>query len=509
MVFIGGEIVYKKYEKTIRRENRNLHNKCWRIIAICYTVALFMLSFIRCFDTNFWADECFSIKLSKMTFTEMIEATANDVHPPLHYIVIQIICKIMGYNTLAYHFAGLLPYLIALVFILTVIWNKFGKETAIIMVSFASLLPVAVNYNVEVRMYSLSALFVLLSFYSLFNIFAENRIRDYTGFVLFSLGAAYSHYYALVSVAFFYAVLFLMGLFNKKEYLIKSVISGIITIILYLPWFFILLKTFQRTSSGYWMTEIPSFAGCFCYIFSNSYHPVFILYFIVFFIIVTIFVLQETGVLKINDLNGKRVSLQLDLKNIKVNKKLIWMATGCFSFIGTVIVGIGVSKIIRPMFTYRYIYPISNAIWFIISVCISKIKGKKICMVLVLLIIWITCIPLYKNTYIEEKAENKISESFLEETRQLIEPSDILLTNGEHLGWIVLKHYYPGISNQLIDINNFPLLDKSKHYWLFLDKEVDDSIISALAGQDYQCKNIINNGILGLDKVYVYELVSI
>lgn len=483
--------------------------KHWRIVVICYTFILFILNFIRCFDANFWADECFSIKLSKMTFMEMIEATANDVHPPLHYILLQIICKIMGHNALAYHFAGLLPYGILLVFTLTAIYNKFGKETAIIMVSFASLLPVATCYNVEIRMYSLSALFVLLSFYSLFNIFTENRIRDYTGFVLFSLGAAYSHYYALISVAFFYISMLLMGLFKRKEYLKNALISSIITVIAYLPWFFILLKTFQRTSDGYWMTEIPLFAGCFLYIFSNQYSPVFILYFLVFFIAVLAFILYETGILKIYNSKKNKSSFSINLKNFKISKRIIWMATGCLGFLGTVIVGIGISKIIRPMFTYRYIYPSATTIWLIISICISNLKGKRIYTALVLLLLWTTCIPIYKDTYTSERLENKTLNLTLDKTSKIIEPSDVLLTNGGLLGWIVLEHYYVGIPNQLIDISNFPVLDKNKHYWLFLDNEIDVAIISALKEQGYQYKNIISNGVLGTDTIYVYELVSI
>lgn len=437
---------------------------------------------------------------------EMVQITSNDVHPPLYYAFLQVVCKILGHNTLVYHFAQLIPYGVVLIFALTAIWNKFGKETAIIMVSFASLLPVAVYYNVEVRMYSLSALFVLLSFYSLYNIFTENRIRDYTGFVLFSLGAAYSHYYALISVAFFYIAMLLMGLFKRKEYLMKAIIASIITVIAYLPWFFTLWQALQRTSNNYWMTKVPLLAGCFLYIFSNQYYPVFILYFLIFFVLVSAFVLCETDVLKICSSNQKRFSFSINLKDFKISKRIIWLATGCFSFLGTTIVGIGISIIIRPMFTYRYIYPIATVIWLVISICVANLKRKKVYTALVLLFLWTTCIPIYINTYTKEQTDEKTFKLTLEKTHELIEPSDVLLTNGELLGWIVLTYYYEGISNQSIDLNNFPVLDKSKHYWLFLNEEIDKSTISALSEQGYQSKSIITDGVLGSEKVYVYQL---
>ena len=56
-----------------------------------YVFVLFVMNFIRIFDNSFWADEGYSISLAKMSIADMINATANDVHPPLHYFLIQII----------------------------------------------------------------------------------------------------------------------------------------------------------------------------------------------------------------------------------------------------------------------------------------------------------------------------------------------------------------------------------------------------------------------------------
>jgi hypothetical protein len=47
------------------RDNKN--NGCkydiWRVVALLYSVCIFLLNFIRIFDNNFWGDECFSIQL--------------------------------------------------------------------------------------------------------------------------------------------------------------------------------------------------------------------------------------------------------------------------------------------------------------------------------------------------------------------------------------------------------------------------------------------------------------
>ena len=52
-----------------------------------YALLLFMMSFVRVFDNAFWGDEGFSIALAKMSVSDMMIATAKDVHPPLYYLL--------------------------------------------------------------------------------------------------------------------------------------------------------------------------------------------------------------------------------------------------------------------------------------------------------------------------------------------------------------------------------------------------------------------------------------
>lgn len=161
---------------------------CSYVIAVLYTLILFALNLIMAFNINFWSDEGYSILLSRMSFTDMLNATAGDVHPPLYYILLQTISRIMDFQWISYRLLSLIPYGIMLCFALTVIWKKFGEEVALILITCSSLLNTAIDYNVQTRMYSWGALFVLMSFYCLRGILEHNRIKDYVGFVLMSLG---------------------------------------------------------------------------------------------------------------------------------------------------------------------------------------------------------------------------------------------------------------------------------------------------------------------------------
>lgn len=196
------------------------------VIASIYAVILFALNFVRIFDNNFWADEAFTTNLVANTVPVIIQKTAADVHPPLYYLIVKLGYTLAGNQGWMFHLISLFPCAIILIFSLTAIWNRFGKETAVILITLAALSKNAVRYNVEVRMYSWGALFVLLSFYCLYLILDEESTKHYILFTLSSLAAAYTHYYCLVSVAFFYVVLLVLCFFAKRLNW-KKVLGGV------------------------------------------------------------------------------------------------------------------------------------------------------------------------------------------------------------------------------------------------------------------------------------------
>lgn len=140
------------------------------ILLTIYAIALAALNGIRIMDSTYWYDEMFSIKLIRMPIPELLEATANDVHPPLYYLILKGICHFAGESGPVLHAASLLPYLLVLILALTVIRKRFGRSTSLLFITFASLLASAVKFNVEIRMYSWVAFFVLVSYLSLYAI---------------------------------------------------------------------------------------------------------------------------------------------------------------------------------------------------------------------------------------------------------------------------------------------------------------------------------------------------
>lgn len=455
----------------------------WRLVVLFYGVILAILNFIRIFDNNFWGDEAYTIRLSKMNFFEMLGETAADVHPPLYYTVVQIVCRIFGYTGEVYHFVSLLPYLIILAVALTIIWKRFGMHASIILITLCSLLETAVNYNVEVRMYSWGAMFMLLSFLALFDILNENQVRSYILFVCFSLAGAYTHYYCLISVAFFYLILLIWSIIKRKDYLKKTLIACGITIILYLPWFFVLLTTFKRTVDDFWMTEIPYIKDCFSFLFQGKLEYVW-------------FILMILAA-------GVAIWYQR-----KEPAKVVWWIAGFSSIFGTILVGNLVSRLVRPVFIVRYLYPVAIIAWLMLAVGIASCKKKNIYLIVVIVLLLITTVPGYYEIYQSEKAQNELMESTLEASSGIVSAGDIILTDSMALDWTVADYYYPGTEQLYIGGTELPEPEDGKAYWLFIQNEFSPELCMWIEECGYTCVTVFEDGSLGTNPMSIYRLIK-
>lgn len=466
------------------------------IIIVLYAIALFSLNAIRIFDNNFWGDEAFTIRLAQTDFWSMIKLTAEDVHPPLYYLIVQIMCKIFGYRGEIYHLSALIPYMIILIIALIRIPKRFNIQTSIIFITFASLLSTAVNFNVEARMYTWGGLFVILSFLELYEILIDNQKRDYVFFILASLAAAYTHYYCLISVAFFYLVLIILACVKRNEYLKKVTIACILTIIGYLPWLFVLLETFDRVSEDYWMEDIPLFRYCVGYLFDSKFKYVFC---VIMIISCMAIIVKEVYFIKRIETLNKKDSLNEHMVRI------IWLSAAFISIFGTMAVGIGVSIVLRPVFIPRYLFPVAYVAWLICAFSVSEFKYKNILTALVIILIFIGCVPEYKDKLITEKTQNDILLETLEKTKE-IDKKDIIFTNMDHINWTIADYYYPNVVHYYVNTSKIHDLEKGVRYWLILSEEIGKEIKESFIKSGYTVQEIIKEGILGTHKVFIYCL---
>lgn len=474
----------------------------WRIGGVLYALALFSINLLRIFDNNFWGDEAFSVILARMGFGQMITETALDVHPPLHYILEMILYRIFGDHGWVYHLGAFLPYAVLLIFILTAIWKRFGKEVALLMVTFTSIFSTSIQYNVEVRMYSLAAMFVIMAYYFLYGIITNGTKKDYALFIITSLCAAYTHYYALITVAFYYLALLVWTI--KKKISVKNLlITYGITIAAYLPWGIVLISTLTRTAGDFWMTEIPSVLDSILFIFEPG-NFIFTAALFVLLILISLCIIFLTC--KKTHTNQEFFEVESkEYDTAALNSFIIW---GWIALFGTLAMGLVVSYLVRPVFLIRYIYPAVVAFWLAASITLTRIKFKKVITAVIILTTLQASVPLY---LIENETNQKGTvhcDQTYADLQGIIKEGDMIWTNGGHLDWTILDCYFDNINHQKIN-TGYPATNFKVGDLLLWTYDLGPGERIWLEYRGIEVTEIYHEGLLGDNWVHLYRITSV
>lgn len=325
------------------------------LILLCLVLTLLMA--LLCGNLSLWRDEAFSLNLIRMSFSDLITATAQDVHPPLYYLMLKVFVDGVHWffpaaeTIVLAKIFSVIPIGIVLIIGSLFLCEKKSFRAALIFIVLmfgTQILP----YAIEIRMYSWALLFVTLSWLFMPGPGQSKPIR-WVLFVGFSVAAAYTHYYAAVAVSLFYFAC--LGQCWKRKQLKPWLLSFSATVLLYLPWFCIALGQIAQRSQNYWIDDI-SFGALVSYVnfpFSTGF-PVLTL---ALFIFVFFFLL----------LYWKKAE--------KKERKII---LGILTPVYAGGVGILVSLCIRPFFVARYLVPSLGCFWLAFSVVVDHcLSGKK------------------------------------------------------------------------------------------------------------------------------------
>lgn len=398
-----------------------------------------------------------------------------------------------------------------MLFTLTVIYKDFGKGASAIFMTFASLLDRAVYYNVEVRVYSWASLFMLLSFYELYKILSTEKNLHFVLFTVFSLLAAYTHYYCILGLAVFYIMLLVYGFFARNCIIKKVLIVYACTIACYSPWILIMFKSFNSVSDSFWIATIPTMKDCIKYIFQGKYSIV--LLFILAFSIIISFI-KESEVVVIKKSENKKYRFLLNFRNTKITVFEIWVVAGILGILATIFGGIGASVIFRPMFVLRYMYPVCIIAWLMIGVCFSRCTFKNFWTVLVLIFVLVICFPQYKSIYSREKEMNKRLVQTLAVTVNKISSTDLIITNHLHIYRHISKLYYPETKVNYVEdikkISNFINFKKYGVCWLIINRKVSNTDLNIIRkNNNVNVKSVFEKGNLGTNNVWIYQVTKI
>ncbi len=318
-----------KLDKYIEKNYKKLY---WIMtsaaLALCFAIA---------FSGDFWYDEAFTLGIIKQPFGEICRITAMDVHPPLYYILLKIFSAPFGNKLFAAHIFSLLPYYVILLVGGKTLKELFGKRTSITFIAVFIFFPFLLIYWFEARMYSLAGMFVFLNALAAYRCYERGGAADWIFFVLWGSAAAYTHYFAMVSAGVTYALLLAAIIASKRRLLPKWLIAAAATVIVYIPWLgcFIAQLVF-KANHAYWIAPITfdTFRGYIRDLFGVGSVEAVAIIMLIFYIIAVAYAVRR-----------------------KNKKKNIMLLLCCLVPLLTLLIGVGVSLAVRPVFVIRYIVP--------------------------------------------------------------------------------------------------------------------------------------------------------
>lgn len=185
-----------------------------------------------------WYDEGYSLLLSQRSPALIWTTTAGDVHPPLYYVILHYWMQLFGRGVLAVRGLSALADVGTLLLCIKLMSLLVTRRAALIAGVLFALLPIAVRYSQEVRMYTLLGMWLMAATVVLVCWGRRPQSRGYPLlYVLLMTAAFYTHYFAALCVLVHW--LYWSGLGSDESVLLparKWLLANVTIALFYVPW---------------------------------------------------------------------------------------------------------------------------------------------------------------------------------------------------------------------------------------------------------------------------------
>lgn len=178
------------------------------LLPLLLTALAFALRLYHLDDQSLWFDEAWTANVVSQNGLFILQATAEDLHPPLYFLALHLWTIVAGASEFALRFFSVAPS-VALVPFAYLFGRKLqGRRAGLTAAAIVTFAPLQVYYAQEARSYALMPVLTLASSYSLLRVCAEQRrpghgmVRSKWLISYVAMGALslYTHYTALYIV---------------------------------------------------------------------------------------------------------------------------------------------------------------------------------------------------------------------------------------------------------------------------------------------------------------------
>jgi mannosyltransferase len=349
-----------------------MENNNWFKSNYTLLVILFVAAVLRFFHIDFqsvWLDEIHTLNEANpnLSLSELYDAILGaDPHPPLYFIVLNFVFKIFGYTTFV---ARMFSAVVGVAGIAGVYF--LGKELFNSKVGIYASLLLSVNYfhlfySQEARMYSLLFLTTTFSFYYLTRFIKLPTLKSALIYGISSTLMIYCHFFALFTLVSQYLIL-LFFVFNAhkttgKKFFFYTAVSGITSLILYLPVWGIFQKAAERTSIWITMPTLDVYTEIFKEFFGQAE---LVIIFVV--ILVALFFIQLSKETK----TDRKINPDEDHLIFSFLILFVWISI-------TLLIPLIRTYTALPMLISRYFINVLPAVILMIAIAVSYIRNEVV-----------------------------------------------------------------------------------------------------------------------------------
>lgn len=374
---------------------------------------LLLSSVLRFFHIDYqsvWIDEIHTLNESDpgISFSQMFDYLyAADPHPPLYFIAVKVIFSLFGYNTFVLRMFSAVIGIMGVWAMYLLGKEMYGKKAGLYAAAILAVNYFHIYYSQDARPYPLLFLSTTISFYFLVKFIKAPSFKTsalYGFFVAFML---YSHFFSLFALFSQYVILLYFvwrpyrDYTTSKKFFIYSLMSGIISLILYIPCLGFLMAAAERKAMWIAKPKWNVYSELFKEFFGYSEIVIwFVLILIIFFFIEFIKKKEESS--------PKRLFSEFNLNAFIL---LLWI------FI-TLFIPLVKSYISIPMIVNRYFINVLPAVILMVVIGLMQIKNHvlRACFFFAIILFSLTNLIIVKHYYTKKaKTEFREATNFIKE----------------------------------------------------------------------------------------------
>lgn len=219
-------------------------SRLWWVPILALAMAL---RFYHLTSAAIWGDEGSSLLLSEYALADLWFHAAHDVHPPLYFLLLRGWIEVFGDSIGSIRSLSAIPGVAVVGLGIWLTRQLSTRRAAVLAGILLVLMPTAVRYSQEVRMYSLLGVWLLGATLALvYWVRQPERARYLAVYVLLMSAGFYTHYFTALCVLVHWAYL---GLQAPGQRLITRPawwVANVAIVLLYLPWLPNLLDLVQH-----------------------------------------------------------------------------------------------------------------------------------------------------------------------------------------------------------------------------------------------------------------------